>query len=368
MRLAAVAAAETANATALAASVSLGGRRWVWSCFALTGGALAVAVLLAPPASAAPDAGLAWLLFTGSSMHVAATGWLFTEPGVRTYARLHRVRCGWVPAGLVITAAAVAAIIPPAAFQWLLLPYFGWQFIHYCKQNVGMTALAAASCRVRSLRQAERWPLLLTGGAAVARLIAEPRLLGLRADPGFAAMAPVAAAAFAIAVAAGLTALIRRPATDRRAGFCAVYLTSLLFSLPVFVFASPYAAVGGMTVAHGWQYLLLVGLIAGSGQARPLRLVKLTLLANIALIGGAALSAASHLHDASPAGRLVFGAYLGIVMAHFVIDAGLWRMRDPLTRQFLAERLPYLIPGRSTDNETESSATDPSSSDIGCRP
>jgi hypothetical protein len=33
-------------------------------------------------------------------------------------------------------------------------------------------------------------------------------------------------------------------------------------------------------------------------------------------------------------------------MAHFVIDAGLWRMRDPLARNFLAAHLPYLVPGR----------------------
>jgi hypothetical protein len=30
-------------------------------------------------------------------------------------------------------------------------------------------------------------------------------------------------------------------------------------------------------------------------------------------------------------------------MAHFVIDAGLWRLRDPFPRQFLTGRLPYLF-------------------------
>src|SRR5262249_37597356 len=142
-------------------------------------------------------------------------------------------------------------------------------------------------------------------------------------------------------------AIARRPRSERPCGFCATYATSLLFCLPVFVFASPYAAVGGMTIAHGLQYLLLVVLIAGGtrpAQTRPARPVKLATLANIALIGGAALGAASPLHDASPAARLLFGAYLGVVMAHFVIDAGLWRMRDPLARRFLASQLPYLVP------------------------
>ena len=35
-----------------------------------------------------------------------------------------------------------------------------------------------------------------------------------------------------------------------------------------FVFGSPYAAVAGMTMAHGLQYLLLIGLVA-AGQRAP---------------------------------------------------------------------------------------------------
>jgi hypothetical protein len=32
-------------------------------------------------------------------------------------------------------------------------------------------------------------------------------------------------------------------------------------------------------------------------------------------------------------------------MAHFVIDASLWRLRDPFPRAFLASRVPSLMPG-----------------------
>ena len=40
-------------------------------------------------------------------------------------------------------------------------------------------------------------------------------------------------------------------------------------------------------------------------------------------------------------------------MAHFVIDAGLWRMRDPLARTFMVTSVPFLVP-----------ATDRSEADI----
>ena len=86
-----------------------------------------------------------------------------------------------------------------------------------------------------------------------------------------------------------------------------------------------------------------MGLVAaGSGG----RLVRLAALGNVALLGGAALERASHLHGAAAAERLLFGAYLGAVMAHFVIDAGLWRLREEFPRRYLTAALPYLLTHR----------------------
>jgi len=316
-------------------------RAWLWLTVGLTGGAFGVAVALAPPASAAPGRGLAWVLFAGSSAHVASTGWLYTLGDVRSYAASKPLRFWWVPAALVLSGALAAAVLSPASLTWLLLPFFGWQFFHFAKQNLGMVALAASCARVPSPRAAERRTLLAAGLAGIGGLVAHPALLQLRVDTRLAALFPVAALGFAAAVVAGVALLVRRPAAHRPAGFTVMYLMALLFSLPVFVFGSPYAAVGGMTVAHGMQYLLLVGLVAAGSGAR---LVRLAALCNVALLGGVALERASHLHGAGPAERWLFGAYLGAVMAHFVIDAGLWRLRDPVPRALLARRVPYLVP------------------------
>ena len=77
----------------------------------------------------------------------------------------------------------------------------------------------------------------------------------------------IAAEALAQARAAGIQVGIdgddlALEASARPPGFFLVYGVSLLFFLPVFVFSSPYAAVAGMTVAHGYQYLLILGLLA----------------------------------------------------------------------------------------------------------
>jgi hypothetical protein len=232
--------------------------------------------------------------------------------------------------------------MPPAAFRWLLLPFFGWQLWHYQKQNLGMAALAASASRAGPLRRPERGALVLAG------LMTVPGLLGLRVSLRATGLFPAAMSVFAAAVLAGAVLLYRRPRAQRPAGFCAAYAACLLFCTPVFVFTSPYAAVGGMTVGHGLQYLAFLGLIAGGGGPRAAQVGPLAVLANIALAGGAVLSAASHLHNGDPPGRLLFGGYLGVVMAHFVVDAGMWRMRDPFTRRFLAARIPFLVAGRKT--------------------
>lgn len=330
-------------------------RAWLWATVALTAGAIATAIALAPPASAPPGRGLAYLLFAGSSAHVASTAWFYTLPQVRGYMRRHRGRYVWAPLALIAGAGAIASAVPPAVLEWLLLPYFAWQFFHYQKQNLGMAALAAAAHRVAGLRPAERRALLAAGLAGGAALLAHPRLLQLPASRGLSALFPLAVAAFAVAAAAGLACLARRPAAQRPAGFCAAYACGLAFWLPVFVFGSPYAAVAGITIAHGLQYLLLMGLVAAGGrgagaraggQRRGRGALQVAALFNIALAGGAALSVASDLQNSAALVRILFGGFLGAVMAHFVVDAGLWRLRDRFPRAFLAERVPYLVSGR----------------------
>jgi len=319
-------------------------RAWLVGTLTVTLAAFAVAVALAPPASTPPVRGLAWLLFVGSSVHVASTGWLYTLPEVRGFSREHRTRLVLLPAGLILATALLAGALAPATMAWFLLPYYAWQFFHFQKQNLGMAALAASSRRAAPLRPVERRALMTAGYAGIAGLIAHPGLLQLRLDPRLGLIYPAAAAVFAGAVGVGVMTVARRPGGG--VAFRAVYLTSLCFFGPVFAFGSPYAAVGGMTIAHGLQYLLLVGLVAAGNGQLPGRALRLAILCNVALVGGAVLSAASHLHGAAFAGRLAFGAYLGTVMAHFVLDASLWRLRDPFPRAFLASRVPGLLPPR----------------------
>jgi hypothetical protein len=318
-------------------------RGWLLSTTGLTVCAIATAALMAPRRSAAPLGPLVWLLFLGSSVHVASTGWLFTLPEVRGHAASNRTRYVTIPIALVLVTGLVASRLTARELEWVLLPYFCWQFFHFQKQNLGLSALAASSHGSRPLSKTERRALIGAGVAGIVGLVARPTLLQLPIGSGASGLFPVAGLSFAVAVGVGSAALIRRPSRHRPAGFCVMYLVALLFSLPVFVFTSPYAAVGGMTIAHGFQYLLLVGLVAAGSGRGSIRVFRIALLCNVALVGGALLGGASHLHGSVPLGRFVFGAYLGAVMAHFVIDAGLWRMRNAFPRSFMTSHVPYLM-------------------------
>jgi hypothetical protein len=350
-----VAAAEVAASTSRAPRASrAAGRAWLWGTIGLSAAAFALAMALAPPASAPPGRELAWLLFVASSGHVAATGWVLGNGDVRQHAARHPWRYLRVPVMLVLGTAAVAVATPPRMMNWLLLPYFGWQFHHFQKQNLGMAALAASSSGASPLTTGERRVILAAGWAGIAGLLAHPALLQVPAvTPVLRGLFPVARLAFGVTVVTGMALLARRaPRARSTPGSVAAYLMALAFFGPAFALRSPYAAVGGLTIAHGLQYLLLTSLLAASGSGHAsnggggnahARALRLALLLNVVLIGGAILAAGSHLDGAAGVARAGYGAYLGAVMAHFVIDAGLWRLRDPFPRRFLAGRLPYLF-------------------------
>lgn len=82
------------------------------------------------------------LLFLGSSVHVAATGWFFTLPELRAHAAAHRGRYVVAPVALILGTAFAAALVPYKQLQWALLAFLAWQFFHFQKQNLGMAALA----------------------------------------------------------------------------------------------------------------------------------------------------------------------------------------------------------------------------------
>ncbi len=322
------------------------------SVVVITLGAVAVGSLAGPAAGAPPAAPLAWLLFVGSSFHVAATLGMFSFGEVREHARGHPVRYLLVPGALLVGAVASCLLLPAHARALMLLAFFGWQLWHYQKQNLGLAALATASAHLPSLRLVERRCILVSGFGGVFALVANPSVLQLVAwrPPASVATAAhtLAVLVLGVSIGAATVATVRRWATATTtlaAG--AVYLVAVAFPIPLVLTRSPYAAIGGLTLAHGLQYLLLVGhVVAGppSHRKAPTELARLLGVLAIVVAAAGVLGAVSHLHDGKDvAARVLFGAYLAGVMTHFVVDAGLWRLREEFPRRWLTQRVPRLL-------------------------
>ncbi len=295
--------------------------------------------------NAVPPAVLACFLFVGSSVHVASTAWLFTLPSVRRHARGRPVRYLCAPAVLTAGGCAVVLILPPHVVTWLLLPFFAWQFHHFQKQNLGLVALCASSAGVAGPCRRERRSITAAGLCAVGGLLAHPALLQLDVRPVLGPAFALAGVGYGAAVSYGGLSWAARERHERVTRVGALYALALLFPLPIFLFASPWAAVAGMTIAHGFQYLLLTGLVALGTPGHDRAPARAAWLATMAVAGGLLLGVTSHLHGSGTALRGLFGVYLGLVMTHFVVDAGLWRQRDPFPRRLLASRVPWLRPG-----------------------
>jgi hypothetical protein len=186
----------------------------------------------------------------------------------------------------------------------------------------------------------------------VLALVAHPEVLQLVAwrPPASVGRAIFAASVFVLAgsIATAATTAIRRWSTATTTpAAVAVYFVAVAFPLPLVVTRSPYAAIGGLTLAHGLQYLLLVGqvVVGPSGHRQPrAREARVVAILALILLAAGTLATASHLHDNRQlAARAAFGGYLGLVMTHFVVDAGLWRLRDEFPRRWLTGRVPQLL-------------------------
>jgi hypothetical protein len=182
------------------------------------------------------------------------------------------------------------------------------------------------------------------GLAGIVALLAHPKLLGLGGlyEPRTAIFG-AAAVAMSAAMVIGLASLATSKTQAREPAFVVIYTSSLLFFVPVFLFRSPFAAASSFAIAHGYQYLLIMTLVAGADHAARQRLRALGALVVIAVLGGWLLYHGQTVRTVDAVGRAIFGAYLGFVMAHFVLDADLWRLRSEFQRRFLGDRLPYLL-------------------------
>jgi hypothetical protein len=222
-----------------------------------------------------------------------------------------------------------------------------WQLWHFQKQNLGMVSLCASALGASSPRRFERAVLLTAGALGVLGLLCRPALLDLHLPSQSAAVGTIVAVGFWLTVATGIIVVARR--TTRRSWpppVAAMYMLTLVFFAPAFLFTNNLAAVVGMAGAHGLQYLWLLRRVDGVVPA-PWRRRQSAgggstwVLLSVAAAGGAALTLMGGLRSAVGPLKILGGVYLGLVCLHFAFDGAIWRMRDPWPRRFATTRLRF---------------------------
>lgn len=121
---------------------------------------------------------------------------------------------------------------------------------------------------------------------------------------------------------------------------CVLLLASALY-LPSFIFSDPAAATLGYALGHGLQYLVFMYFVEAS-RPRP----RAAILGGVMLagIGGLILTyTTKHMGQPGMLSQLLFGMGIGAVMTHFVIDAGVWKLRHKFQRQYMRHAFSFIF-------------------------
>ena len=285
--------------------------------------------------------------FLGGNAHVAATAFFYSDATMREHFREHKIRYVYAPAALIIGTGVAYALVPEPFNRYILLYYFLWQTYHYQRQNYGILCfLSAATDRV-PVSKPERLALEL---AAVAGMLALVRIYRLSDDTVLRPVVDLifrsASIVYMLVPVVVLVAIITLPHLARNPLRIMGLILFSAFYVPSFIFSDPSAATLGYALGHGLQYLVFMYFV---GISRPRPVVALTTIAVAGISGGFALtSMVVAMGHGSALDRLLFGLAIGVVMSHFVIDAGVWKLRYQFQRQYVRRAFPFVFERKLT--------------------
>jgi hypothetical protein len=280
--------------------------------------------------------------FLGSNAHVSATAFFYSDPEMRTHFREHKVRYWYVPAALIAGVAAAYLLLPASLSHYIIFYHAMWQTWHYQRQNVGVLSFFAAATDKLPVSRLERLSLEL---AAVAGMLALLKTYGLTRgtvlEPLTGLIFQSANVVYLLVPCILAAALFREPRLMRNPLRVLGLIMFSGFFLPGIVFNDPAAATLGYALAHGLQYFVFMYFV-GISKPRPVR--ALLTIGVLAVTGGFVLtSMIDAFEQGTPIGRLLFGAAVGTVMSHFVIDAGVWKLRQKFQRGYVRRAFPFVF-------------------------
>lgn len=273
-------------------------------------------------------------LFTVS--HVGSTGFFWFDQRYRKHIAQRRWYFFGFPALISVVMVSAVAAGGPLAYSIALCIITVWQAYHFGKQNWGVLCLSStATGSARPPTYIKHLYAVGSFGASAGILLpgrGYGEVFDLIWNVGRVVTIICAIGAFVDAT---------RAAQSAHPLHTALGVSGALFFMPPFLFGQT-VGVAIIGTIHGLHYYALTIPIAGdSKQGAPVR--------RLIILGwcGAALLAAFLLLTAAPWwGALtptLSAVYLCLASWHFLADADLWRLSDPMQRRAIRESLPYLF-------------------------
>jgi hypothetical protein len=278
---------------------------------------------------ASTQAALLPLIAISGIGHVGATAFFYFDRDFFKLIGENKQRFFLWPAMLALGCLAVFAT-NVAAWTLLVTGFFAWQLYHFQRQNYGLIAFAARSAGLSRLPRELNWMLNFGVAGAICNLL---RRIDLKGGFASAIVYDLSVALFLASTVLLLKVLLTTP--RMRADLPVVIFTLLgwMFYLPTLVSTTDLVGYWSYAIAHGAQYIIFMIVVSGNRKHGT------TVLSLFLVLFAAMLLAFDHLNR-SGAGM---AAYTGLVMGHFLIDAKIWRLREPLQGSLIKERFAFIF-------------------------
>jgi hypothetical protein len=299
-------------------------------------------------------------LFLGTA-HVPATFFFYTDRDFSPIVRSHRARYIFVPLVLTISTGLCFMLAPPAIQGIILLAYWAWQAFHYGRQNIGVYAFGSIAETGSAPRRAEK--VAIDAGTIIG-ILGTFKVMGAAVTPAllhplFDLLYRFGFLAFIAVFVLGIAVYIRY-FSETTILKTLLFFTCVSFFFPVFLSTSQNIGFLSYAIAHGLQYMIFISVVAFNseegGETRRnaaanawkvflfvvvlgLAFWKVGALKQFSFVGGSPVY--SSITD------FLVGAVLGATMAHFLIDAGAWKLSQTLQRTYMTRRFGFILNHRT---------------------
>jgi hypothetical protein len=278
---------------------------------------------------ASTQAALLPLIAISGIGHVGSTAFFYFDRDFFKLIGENKQRFFLWPAMLALGCVAVFAT-NATAWTILVTAFFAWQLYHFQRQNYGLIAFAAKSAGLTKLPVELNWMLNFGVAGAVCNLI---RRIDLKGAFYSAIAYDLSVVLFLASTVLLLKVLLTTPRLRAALPVMTFTVLGWMFYLPTLVSTTDLVGYWSYAIAHGAQYIIFMTVVAGNRkQGTKVLCLFLVLFAVVLLVF-------DHLNR-SGAGM---AAYTGLVMGHFLIDAKIWRLREPIQGSLIKQRFAFIF-------------------------